>query len=439
MIQMTLYRLLMLVLRPLADTALNRRLQAGKENPHRLSERRAVPSCGRPLGMVIWLHAASVGESVAILPLIKQIKHNYPSVHILVTSGTVTSADILAQRLPDGAIHQFVPLDMPDFVDSFFNHWQPNLAIFVESEIWPNLIERSHKRRIPLALINARMSRKSERQWQRLYGLIRHLSAMFDCVLSASPNDNARLQRLGFNNPQSVGNIKLFAEPLPHDESVVQHVQTALSGKTMWSATCLHAEDDSIAITAHKQVRANHPTAVAIFAPRHPERAEGLEKLCQQQGWSCVRLYQGENIATAQELQQADVILIDVIGRMGDVYALSPVVYLGGGFATRGGHNPMEPLRQGCVVVQGVDTANCTDAVALLDKHNLGVRAKTTEQVAQAITHMVSHPDEIHKQSKSADVVCQSLSYILDDVMEALSPLIEKAQQNAKIQQGKSE
>lgn len=428
MVWMIFYRLLTMAFCPFVPLFLKWRLRRGKEDADRLEERRGGASCGRPQGALIWFHTASVGESVAVLALVKHILKSHPKLNILVTSGTVTSANILSQRLPRGAIHQFIPVDTPQYVDRFLNHWTPDMAIFVESEIWPNLIERSHKRGICLALINARMSKASEQQWQRFYGLIRYLSNMFHCVLSASQNDGARLQRLGFNAPRAMGNIKLFADPLPYDESLVDLVHNALAGRTLWAGTCLHAEDDAIVIAAHQAVLAAIPNSVVIMAPRHPERADDLQKQCEAQGWSIVRLYTETNeMVNPEHLRQADVILVDVVGRMGDVYALIPVVYLGGGFAHRGGHNPMEPLRQGCVVVQGRDTANCSDAVALLETHKLGVRAYTPSQVNTAVVDFLTHPDRIVHQVDKAQTVCQSLYYILQDTADVLIPLIEQS------------
>ena len=423
---MNLYRYFMMGMMPIAEYILKKRLAKGKEIESRIQERRGCATISRPDGDVIWFHVASVGEGVAIIPLVKRLLSEYSNKSILVTSGSVTSAKILSERLPKGAYHQFIPVDIPKWVDAFLMHWKPSVGILVESEIWPNLLNQSHSRNIPLVMVNARVSQTAEKNWQRCYGLIRHLSGMFDTVLPASKNDMVRLQRLGFDVSPPVGNIKLFAEPLSFDSNVVSHFKLATDQRTIWTASCLHPEDDLIVVKTHEKIMESIPGALAIFVPRHPERSDDLERQCLDTGMKCVRLYQGNELAPSEELKNADVVLVDVIGRMGDIYELSDVVYLGGGFAKRGGHNPMEPLRQDCVVVQGADIANCVDAVELLSENNLGIRAENEQQVIQCITSLLADADSVQSQQLRAKKMCASLSHVLDNTMAGITPIIDE-------------
>ena len=429
MFWMYLYRFLMMALTLPADYILKKRLAKGKEHPERLSERQGVASLARPDGDLVWFHVASVGEGVAILPLVKRLLAERQYIHVLVTSGSVTSAKILSERLPERAMHQFVPVDVPAWVDTFLETWKPTVAIFVESEIWPNLIHQTHNRGIPLGMVNGRVSAKSEKKWKYCYGFIRYLSSLFSVVIPASKNDMARLQRLGFDVSHAIGNIKLYAEPLSYQSDVVQYFETVMAERPVWVASCLHPEDDTIALNTHQSVLAEHADGVVILVPRHPERADAIETLCIAKGWHCVRLYQGETLAPVDDLKGAQVVLVDVIGRMGDVYELSDVVYLGGGFSTRGGHNPMEPLRQGCVVIQGGDTSNCRDAVEILFENDLGVRAKNTKQVTQAIIHALGDRAYVQSQKQRAEKMCASLSHVLDNTIGGILPIIDKATQ----------
>ena len=426
MLWMYLYRFLMMALTLPAGHVLKKRLASGKEHRERIGERQGIPSINRPDGHIIWFHVASVGEGVAILPLVKRLLAERDSLTILVTSGSVTSAKILSERLPERAIHQFVPVDVPAWVDLFLDTWRPSVAIFVESEIWPNLIYQTHQRHIPLVMVNGRVSAKSEKKWKYCYGLIRYLSSLFDTVIPASKNDMARLQRLGFDVSPAIGNIKLYAEPLSYQSDVVQYFETIMGGRPVWIASCLHPEDDSIAIGTHQAVLDENPDAVAVFVPRHPERAHELQQAVTAKGWQCATLYNGDTLAPVDDLKEANVVLVDVIGRMGDVYELSNVVYLGGGFSTRGGHNPMEPIRQGCVVVQGSDTSNCRDAVALLFENDLGLRATTAGQVTDTIVHLLTHSDEIQNQNSRAEKMCASLSHVLDNTSRGILPIIDE-------------
>ena len=426
MFWMVLYRWLMMALTLPADYILKKRLAGGKEHPERLSERRGVASVPRPDGDMVWFHVASVGEGVAILPLVKRLLAERPALHVLVTSGSVTSAKILSERLPERAIHQFIPVDIPAWVDTFLETWHPSVAIFVESEIWPNLIHQIHCRDIPLVMVNGRVSVKTEKKWTYCYGFIRYLSSLFSVVIPASKNDMARLQRLGFDVSDAIGNIKLYAEPLSYQSDVVHYFETIMGERPVWVASCLHAEDDAIAIETHHAVLEQHEDAVAVFVPRHPERADALETMITDKGWHCTRLYQGDTLAPVDDLKNAHVVLVDVIGRMGDVYELSDVVYLGGGFSTRGGHNPMEPLRQGCVVVQGQDTSNCRDAVELFFENDLGVRAKTAKQVTESILGGLNNGQDVQSQKERAEKMCASLSHVLDNTLGGILPIIDK-------------
>ncbi len=208
-----LYRLTGRLATPLVRAHLHRRARRGREEPGRLAERLGTASLERPAGLLVWLHAASVGEAVSCLALIDRLRAERPSLSVLLTTGTVTSARLMAERLPQGALHQYAPVDLPAAVENFLDHWRPDFALLVESELWPNLLIGAARRGVALGLVNGRMSAASYRAWRRFRPLIRHLLGRFSLVLAQSPRDRDRLEALGAVAPAFVGNLKFAAPP----------------------------------------------------------------------------------------------------------------------------------------------------------------------------------------------------------------------------------
>src|SRR6266581_3112069 len=215
-VTLALYRGVMSVLSPAAPALLRGRAKRGKEDAARLAERTGEASRPRPAGTLIWIHGASVGESLAVLPLVTALLEK-PERHVLVTTGTVTSARMMEQRLPPRAFHQYVPLDSRISVRRFLAHWRPDLALFVESELWPNLILETCARGAPMALVNARLSSRSFRGWRYAPGLARRLLSCFEICLAQDQEIAARLTALGARSVQIAGSLKADAPPLPVD------------------------------------------------------------------------------------------------------------------------------------------------------------------------------------------------------------------------------
>ncbi len=206
---------------PALELYLRRRRRAGKEDMERFAERHGVPSLPRPAGFLIWFHAASVGESMSMLRLIERVLAERPNASVLVTTGTVTSARMVADRLGDRAVHQYVPVDRRAWVERFLDHWRPDCAIWIESEIWPNLLLGITRRGIPAALVNARMSARSYARWKLFPNSIRRLLGTFDLCLSQTAAEAVRLEQLGARDVRYLGHLKYAAEPLPYDPAAL--------------------------------------------------------------------------------------------------------------------------------------------------------------------------------------------------------------------------
>lgn len=336
---------------------LRRRAARGKELPHRLPERRGIDPAPRPPGRLLWLHAASVGESRSVLPVLQALP---PDLNVLFTTGTVTSAALLAERLPALGLHQvlhrFVPLDVPAWATRFLDHWQPDAAAFVESELWPNLLAACQDRGIPAMLVNARMSARSAQGWSRAPSFARRVLGSFRQVQAQSAEDATRLQALGARNVTDPGNLKLSAPPLPADPAELARLQHLLAGRPIWLAASTHPGEDEVALTVHRALTPAHPGLLTIVAPRHPARGVAIAAALE---------------APRRSLQQdpptgAGLWVADTMGELGLLYRLAPLAFVGRSLTGQGGQNPWEPSRLGCAVAVGPHTGNFAEAVAAL-------------------------------------------------------------------------
>ncbi|MEM7518473.1 MAG: 3-deoxy-D-manno-octulosonic acid transferase, partial [Planctomycetota bacterium] len=319
------YRAATHFLRPVANYALKRRLRAGKEDPSRLTERRGVASAQRPEGKLLWLHGASVGESLSILPLVDGLAEAHPDLGFLVTTGTVTSADLMAKRLPANAVHQYVPIDQPHFVTSFLNHWKPDAAFFVESELWPVMLGQTAERGIPMALINGRMSPKSFESWNGRKKAAAELLSVFDVIIGQNQENAERFESLSGRNVGTLGNLKLAADPLPAPEASVNEIKSWTGDRPRWLAASTHEGEEKLVLSAHRAMLAELPGALMFLAPRHPARGDEIEALCKQEGFTVARRSRGQAIT-----DETQVYLADTLGELGVFYSLSDIAFVGG-------------------------------------------------------------------------------------------------------------
>ena len=337
----------------------------------------------RPPGRLLWLHAASVGESVSVLPVLQALP---PDIHVLFTTGTVTSAALLAERLPAlglrNVLHRFVPLDVPAWATRFLDHWRPDAAAFVEAELWPNLLAACQARRIPAMLVNARMSPASARGWARVPGFARHVLGAFAAVQAQSPADAARLAALGAPSVTAPGDLKLSAPSLPADKAEVARLRTLLTGRPVWLAASTHPGEDEAALAAHHALARSHPGLLTIVAPRHPARGADVAAAL-----DAPRRSQGGDPPTGPGLWVAD-----TLGEMGLLYRLSSLVFTGGSFVPLGGHNPWESARLGCAVAIGPHTGNCAEAVQVLAAAGALVQVPDAAALTAWLDTMLSDP-----------------------------------------------
>ena len=340
---------------PALGLLLARRARAGREIAARLGERRGIHPAIRPEGRLIWVHAASVGETMSVLPVLHALAARAPLVALLLTTGTVTSAQLAAERLPPGALHQFVPLDVPRWVQRFLDHWRPDVGCFVESELWPALLSAAVERGIPLALLNARVSASSFRNWRRAPGFARRLLGGFGLIWARSAADAARIAALAGREIPSPGDLKFAAPALPGDFADLRALVTQFAGRPTWVAASLHAGEDAAVVHAHEFLSARHPGLITVLVPRHPDRGAAIAA-----AYAVARRSAGEPVPSG------GLYLADTLGELGLFYRLAACVFMGGSLVARGGQNPLEPARLGRPVAIGPHHENFAEACAAL-------------------------------------------------------------------------
>ncbi len=408
-------------LEPLALRLLGARARRGKEDAARLNERLGRPSIPRPSGPLVWLHGVSVGESLSLLPVIARLRAERPDVAVLVTSGTVTSARILAERLPPDVIHQYAPVDGPLATARFLNHWRPALGVLVESELWPNLIGAARERGVKLALISARITERTAEGWGRMPGAARTLLSAFDLILPQDDASAARIEALG-GRVQGRANLKLAGGPLTHDKGAFDQLSAAIGDRSVVLAASTHpGEERAIA----KALDALEEVPFLILMPRHPERGEGLTQTLRTEGRVVAVRSAGEAIAL-----DTSIYLADTLGEMGLFLALADVVVMGGSFgpvighAGAGGHNPLEPARLGKPTVCGPDMANWPDVAADLERAGGLIRVERTEQLAQVVAPLLAEPAKARAMGERARRAAQAADAGLDRLWSHLAPLL---------------
>jgi 3-deoxy-D-manno-octulosonic-acid transferase len=409
------YRALLTAATPLAGVLLSHRLRHGKEDPRRLAERRGESTVPRPAGPLVWVHGASVGEVAAIIPLVERIASK--NLNVLVTSGTVGSARLCEQRLPAGVIHQFVPWDTPRFIARFLDHWQPNLALFTESDLWPNTIVMSHARRIPLILINGRLSERSFNRWRYARATIGAMLGRFDLCLAQSPAYATRYRDLGAPRIATTGNLKLDVPEPPADRDSLQALQSAIGGRTTIAAASTHAGEELALIDTHRKLRNSFPQLLTLIAPRHPDRGPGIAEMASAAGLSASRRSQGR-----LPDGKTDIYVVDTLGELGLVYRLAPIVFVGGSLASHGGQNPVEPIKLGAAVLHGPHVWNFAEIYAALDAAHGAEQVADGGRLTARVSAWLTDAAERMEVAASARQTVTQLAGALDRTLTALDP-----------------
>lgn len=417
-----IYNNLVRILYPIAIRRyIEKRKKIGKEDVKRFNERVGRPTMARPEGRLIWLHGASVGESISMLPLINRLLEIYPDAHVMVTTGTTTSAEVMAKRLPERAFHQYLPIDNPVFSARFIRHWQPNIALWFESEFWPAILSTIKRKNIPLILINGRISNKSFKRWQQFDFIIKEILDCFTACLGQSEEDAYRLRCLGAKDAMCLGNLKYAGLPIPVDEDKKAEILTQINDRPLWLVSSTHDDEEFKIGRFLKDLEKKHSGLLTIIAPRHPNRGKEIQdKLREEYKLVTALRSAGEPVTT-----ETEVYIADTIGEMGIWYEISPVVFVGGSLVPHGGQNFMEPSRCRDAVIVGPHMHNFTDAMA---------RAKRADGIIQVndVIDLIDMVDQL-LNSKELLEAKRSLAYnwatgeakVLDGIVEKIQGYME--------------
>lgn len=415
---MGIYRLLTDISAPAIGAYLRRRRAQGREDKARFGERLGQASLPRPAGKLVWCHAASVGEAMSVLSLMTALREARPNWKVLLTTGTVTSAQMLATRLPEGVVHQYVPVDRWPYVSRFLDHWRPDLTLWVESELWPNMLSALRRRHTPAILLNGRMSEKSFRRWKLARRWARKVLGAFTLALAQTEAEQARFKALGMADVRCVGNLKCAAAPLPYNEGTLRHLRAQLGMRKAWLMASTHAGEDEIALVAHTTLRQTRPDLLLVIVPRHASRGDAIAELLQKRGVKFARRSSGAAIAP-----DTAVYLADTMGELGLLYRFAPVVCLGGSFVW-GGHNPVEPAQLGCAMIFGPRMTNFAAIAAAFKESGAALQIQAPAHLADAVAQLFDDPGLATALSVAARQLTERHRHVLSDIMRVLSPFM---------------
>ena len=407
----------------LLKSALNRRKQAGKESMERFDERLGIPSAERPQGNLLWLHAASVGEAQSALILVNTIRQKFPNICVLVTTGTLTSANMMERNLPEGAFHQFYPVDHPDWVERFLDHWQPNFIFWMESELWPNMLLSIKDRDIPATLINARMSPRSLKRWSWFAHSAEQVLSCFSHILCQTEQDAEAYQKLGAKNVTVTDNLKFSAAKLGSSDEDLKALSITLQ-RPCWVYASSHASEELLAARVHLVLKASIPDILTVIVPRHPNRREDIKKDLATLPVNVT--FRGDNNTLPNE--DADIYVADTLGELGLFYRACPIAFIGRSFSDDGGggHNPIEAAQLHCAVLHGPKVQNLQEIFDDMNKAGAAILVNTEDALSQKLQELLSTPEYLKAQQECAFDFAKSKEQVLDRVMDVLNPYLEK-------------
>jgi 3-deoxy-D-manno-octulosonic-acid transferase len=405
-----------------ARRQLERRQAEGREHVTRMPERMGEAGLPRPEGQLVWFHAASVGEAASLLEMLRRLQQARPGVACLVTTVTVTSEQFLADRLPETCIQQFAPVDVLPWVQRFLDHWRPDLAVWTESELWPAMIYETHRRGIPMLLINARISARSFRRWRALGRLAPALLGRFDRILAQDDLAGEQLAALGADPDRLTveGSLKEGAAPLPYDEAERVRIARALAGRPVWLAASTHPGEEEVVIEAHARARRSLPMLAMILAPRHPARGDELAGMLRGHELQVAQRSRGEPTGA-----DTDVYLADTLGEMGLWYRVASVSFVGGSLVDVGGHNPFEPALLGSAILYGPHVRNFRDAYRRLAAAGAAVMVHSAPELADALVAAMA-PDRAAAMAAAAWEVCSEGAEVTDTVLATIGGYLDR-------------
>ncbi len=415
----SLYRILTELGAPIIRGILRRRLARGREDPLRFSERKGKPGLPRPAGPLLWLHAVSIGEAQSVLTLIRSIRELYPNLGMIMTTGTVSSARIMADRLPAEVIHQYAPIDRLPWVRNFLAHWRPDAALWIESDLWPNILIECRHAGMPMMMLNARVSERSARLWRLLPGALRPVLEGFQLCLAQDEAQGDRLKSLGAARVKVVGNVKYAADPLPFDPAELAGMRAAIGDRPVWLAASTHQGEEEIVAQVHQTLLRDLPRLMTIIVPRHPSRADSIAEALDRQNLAVARRSRGEVPTT-----ETAIYLADTIGELGLFYRLCRIVFVGGSLIPRGGQNMLEPARLDSALLHGPNCWNFAMIARALDACGGALEVRDADELSARLKVLLQDESESAKMADAASALAREEAKVLGRLLTELEPLL---------------
>ncbi len=417
----TAYRLLTDIGAPIISFYLRRRRKRGREDAERFYERLGFPSMPRPKSRIIWCHAASVGEAASLLALIDKLRATYSDTHVLITTGTVTSARMLAGRLPHGVTHQYMPVDRMKYVRRFLAHWRPDFIIWVESELWPNILSEIRIQKIPAILINGSMSEKSFRNWYRFRLWASEILGAFLLCLTQTEEDCSRFVALGAKPVRCIGNIKYAGNPLPCEADELTRLRHIIGTRPVWLMASTHRGEEDLALDAHVTLKETWPDLLTVIVPRHPARGQEIADRIITRGIVFSQRSRGE-VPDAR----AEIYLADTLGELGLFYRLCPIMGMGGSFVPVGGHNIIEAAQLGCAIFFGPHMHDFAEIKREFVDHHAALALRHANEIVFTVDRLLRAPEARIQLAHAARELADAKRHILDKVMDAVKPWLDE-------------
>jgi 3-deoxy-D-manno-octulosonic-acid transferase len=411
------YSLLTSAGRPFVPLLLWSRLARGKEDGARVDERRGLAGQLRPEGRIVWMHGASIGECLSLLPCMEAFIGR--GFHVVVTSGSVGSARVLGERLPAGAVHQFFPLDISQYALRFLDHWGPEIVLVAESEIWPNIFRAIWKRRLPLVIVNARLSPTSFNRWRRGRKAAAGVFGLIDLCLAQTKEDGQRFAALGTKHVRVVGNIKFDAIPPPADPVELSTLAGCIGARPVWAAVSTHHGEEEIVAEAHLALRSQFPALLTIIAPRHPQRADAIEQMLRRGGLRLTRRSQGASFGNDTEIY-----LVDTLGETGLIYRICKLAFIGRSLTAKGGQNPIEAAKLNCAILHGPHVGNFREVYAALGDGEGAFVVEDRQMLSNAVRWLLSDAQALRRTARNAAHIAEERSGATARVMQAIAPYV---------------
>lgn len=414
-----LYKNMTMLMKPLVSSHIQKRLEASKEDPHRIQERYGRATKPRPSGPLIWFHAASVGEARSILPLIPLILKLHERFEILVTTGTMASAQMMEKELPQRCRHQYNPFDVTEWVHGFLDHWRPQLALWVESELWPNLLKQTKAWGIPIILLNGRLSDRSYERWQWGRFIIGDLLACFDLCMAQSPEDQKKLEALGAAPVVCPGNLKYASPPLDYDPGVYASLAKTLSGRRLWVAASTHEGEETHILKVHKNLKKEFPDLLTILIPRHPARTPEILERIRKEG-----LYWSQRSGNQQIAASTELYVVDTWGELGVFFKLAPMVFIGGSLVPVGGHNIIEPAHFQCAILHGPHMFKCRDIAETFKTQQAAISVETEQDLVGHLRALLQDEALCVAYQQKAKTLAEAHGKVMETIVQDLMPYL---------------